>query len=147
MTRLKERLRRRISVAVFFDEVREMAKRQKDAAAQAVEYLNSRNKPADRARVLVMGTGCDGRCRPERPCTIRSLRDTGALVDFFDPALPEANCGGLRARGVRSLTPSGLGRYDLVILQQNCDDELQSRVAASARHLLDARPAKGDCII
>ena len=54
MTRLKERLRRRISVAVFFDEVREMAKRQKDAAAQAVEYLNSRNKPADRARVLVM---------------------------------------------------------------------------------------------
>jgi len=124
-----------------------MAQTQRDAAAQAVAYLNGLNKPADRARVLVMGTGCDGSCRPELPCTIRSLRGTGALVDFFDPALAEANCGGLRARGVRSLTTAGLRRYDMVILQQDCADELQSRVINSARYVLDARPAKGDCII
>lgn len=124
-----------------------MKQRQTDAAARAVEYLNSLNKPAHRARVLVMGTGCDGSCRPELPCTIRSLRGTGALVDFFDPALPEANCGGLRARGVHRLTPAGLSRYDMVILQQNCAEELQRRVTTSARYVLDVRPGKEDCII
>ena len=124
-----------------------MAQRQRDVSAQAVEYLNRLNKPTDRARVLVMGTGCDGCCRPGRPCTIRSLRSSGVLVDFFDPALPEANCGGLRARGVHSITSSGLRCYDMVILQQECAEDLRSRVKGSARCVLDVRPGKGDCII
>jgi len=124
-----------------------MAQGQRDAAAQAVEQLNRMGKPPARARVLVVGTGCDGRCCTRQPCTVRSLRSIGALVDFYDPNLPEAMCEGLRARGVPSLTPAAIGRYDMVILQQPCSGEEYGRMTAAARCLLDARPAKGDCII
>ncbi len=124
-----------------------MAHGQRDAAEQAVEYLSGLGRPANEAKVLVLGTGCSGWCCSDRPCTVRSLRGTGALVDFYDANLPEAHCGGLRARGVRSLTPSALRRYDMVILQQPCSKELHSRVTGAARYVLDVRPGKGDCII
>lgn len=124
-----------------------MAQIRQDAAAQAVKHLNDLGKPADRARVLVMGIGCGGSCSPQKPCTIRSLRGTGALVDFYDPNLAEARCGGLRARGISVLTPSALRRYDMVILQQPCTRQDYLKVTASARWLLDVRPDPKDCII
>lgn len=116
-------------------------------AKAALDYLAAMGLPAERARLLVMGTGCGGRCSPNRPCAIRSLRQRGALVDFYDPRLPETLCGGLRARGVRSLTTAGLRRYDLVILQQPCPESDCRKVAAAARCVLDARPDKKDCMI
>lgn len=116
-------------------------------AAAAVEYLAGVGRPAGHARILVLGTGCGGSCLPHRPCTIRSLRSTGALVDFYDPVLPEALCGSLRARGLRRITPADLHRYDLVILQQSCSQEDCRRMAAACRCLLDARRPEKVCII
>lgn len=124
-----------------------MGDRRESPAEAALEYLYGMGCPAERARLLVMGTGCGGRCRPNRPCTIRSLRQRGAWVDFYDPHLPEALCGGLRARGIRSLTPAGLRRYDLVILQQPCTEGDCRKVAEAARCVLDARAPQKDCII
>ena len=124
-----------------------MAERATEASRQAVEYLNRLGKPAEQAKVLVVGVDCSGQCSPEKPCTVRSLRSAGVLVDFYDRRLPEAGCGGLRARGIGKLTPDALGRYDMVILQQPCSRQEYGRVAASARQLLDIRPTPKDCII
>jgi len=124
-----------------------MADRLCDPARQTLEYLNGLGKPAERAKVLVVGISCGGSCRPERPCTVRSLRSTGALVDFYDRRLAEAGCGGIRARGIEKLTPAALSRYDLVVVQQPCSPQDYSCVAASARRLLDLRPNPKDCII
>lgn len=124
-----------------------MAERATETTRQAVEYLNSLGKPAGQAKVLVVGMECSGRCTPKRSCTLRSLRSCGVLVDFYDRRLPEAGCGGLRARGINRLTPEALGRYDMVILQQPCSRQEYSRIEASARQLLDNRPNRKDCII
>ena len=124
-----------------------MAERATEATRQAVEYLNRLGKPARQAKVLVVGMDCSGRCNPQRPCTVRSLRRCGVLVDFYDPRLPEAECGGLRARGINRLTPDALSRYDMVILQQPCSRQEYCQVEAAARQLLDIRPNPKDCII
>ena len=124
-----------------------MADRAKEPSRQAVEYLNSLGKPPQQAKVLVVGLSCGGRCGHQSSCTVRSLRGTGALVDFYDRRIAEAACGGLRARGINKLTDRALGAYDVVIVQQPCSRQEFGRMAASSHRLLDLRPNPKDCII
>ena len=112
-----------------------------------MRHLAQTGRPAETARVLVMGVTCQGSCRPARPCTIRSLRQAGALVDFYDPQMAETRCGGVRTRGLARVSPADLRRYDMVILERECDGTDYGRVNAEARWVLDARQANGGQIV
>gem|GEM_PF-3640480 len=116
------------------------------AAACARQYLQSIGRPPAEARVLVLGIGCgQSACRPGAPCTIRSLRQAGALVDFYDPHITEYECDGIRTRGLARLTCAALRRYDMVIVERPCPGTDYGAVAASARWVLDAGGALRGC--
>ncbi len=112
------------------------------AVRRANAYLNQNGKQISDSRVLVLGIGCGENmrhCHDDPPCTIRSLRDQGAWVDFYDPRISEYECDGMRNRGINRLTPATLGQYDLVVLDRLAPGVDYRYLTRHARCVLDVK--------
>ena len=109
---------------------------------RAGELLNRNTKPVNGARVLLLGVTykkdiADQRESPARPIA-RKLRARGAAVTYHDPYVPAWQVGGQAVPRASDLQ-AAVAAADLVIMLQAHRDYDLTRIAASARLLLDTR--------
>jgi nucleotide sugar dehydrogenase len=109
---------------------------------RAVELLNSRAKPLNGARVLLLGVTYKKDVADQRESPVRligsKLRSRGADLAYHDPHIPEWSLNGEPVRLAADLDAE-VAEADLVILLQDHSAYDLDRISRSARLILDTR--------
>jgi UDP-N-acetyl-D-glucosamine dehydrogenase len=87
---------------------------------RAGKILNRHKKPLNGSKVLILGVAYkqDIDDYRESPAirVIEEFHETGALIDFYDPYIPEYREKGQWYKGLTELTPEVVKQYDLVCI-------------------------------
>jgi nucleotide sugar dehydrogenase len=109
---------------------------------RAAELLNSRAKPLNGARVLLLGVTYKRDVADQRESPVkqvaRKLRGRGAVLSYHDPFVPHWRIDGTPVRCARELHDE-VALADLVILLQDHSGYDLDRISRAAGLVLDTR--------
>ena len=113
---------------------------------RAGKILNHHEKALKNSRVLILGVAYkqdidDYRESPAIPqfCAIDELRKEQAMVDFYDPWVPEFKTNRTVMKGLEEITPESVASYDLIMITTAHSNVDYAMIQANAKAIFDTK--------
>lgn len=117
---------------------------------RSAKILNEHEKPLKNSKILVLGVAYKQDIDDYRESAaikvIDKFEETGALVDYYDPYIPEYTEEGKTRKGIDKIDPSIISGYDLVVITTAHSDFDYDMIQKNSKAIFDTRNAMKNVI-